>query len=177
MPVSSDWYVSCYFTCITVNGPNSPGQNSRAEMDTYTIDVELEHYYGDRMATSSREAIRRFYLRAVSRCNGAELERYLRLVRAHASVYSSVHHMFSSPFKHMELPLFLSSLVLFISSVVMVFYGETTGIIAAGTSAGLVGMLQCARTLIRYWQRHAMREAVFLEFAEILQKESGEFTR
>jgi hypothetical protein len=146
-------------------------------MDTYTIDVELEHYYGDRMATSSREAIRRFYLRAVSRCNGAELERYLRLVRAHASVYSSVHRMFSSPFKHMELPLFLSSLVLFISSVLMVFYGETTVMVAAGTSAGLVGMLQCGRSLVKYWQRHAVREAVFLEFAEILQKESGEFTR
>lgn len=59
----------------------------------------------------------------------------------------------------------------------MVFYGETTAITAAGISAGLVGMLQCGRSLIKYWQRHAVREAVFLEFAEILRKESGEFIR
>lgn len=142
-------------------------------MDTYTIDIELEHYYGDRMATSSKEACRRFYLRAISRCNGAELERYLRVVRAHASVYSSVHHMFRSPFKHMELPLFLSSLVLFISSVVAVCYGETTALVAAATSAGLVGMMQCALKLINYWQRHAVREAVYHELAELLLQESA----
>lgn len=142
-------------------------------MDTYTIDVELEHYYGDRMATSSKEACRRFYVRAVSRCNGAELERYLRVVKAHASVYSSVHHMFRSPFKHMEMPLFLSSLVLFVSSLVMVFSGETSALIAGGSSAGLLGMMQCARQLIAYWQKHAVREAVFHEFAEFLQQETS----
>lgn len=142
-------------------------------MDTYTIDIELEHYYGDRMSTSSKEACRRFYLRAISRCNGAELERYLRVVRAHASVYSSVHRMFRSPFKHMELPLFLSSLVLFISSVLAIFYGETTALVAAATSAGLVGMMQCTLKLIRYWQRHAVREAVFHELAELLQQEAA----
>lgn len=142
-------------------------------MDTYTIDIELEHYYGDRMSTSSKEACRRFYLRAISRCNGAELERYLRAVRAHASVYSSVHRMFRSPFKHMELPLFLSSLVLFISSVLAIFYGETTALVAAATSAGLVGMMQCTLKLIRYWQRHAVREAVFHELAELLQQEAA----
>lgn len=141
-------------------------------MDTYTIDVELEHYYGDRMASGSKEACRRFYLRAISRLNGAELERYLRIVKAHANAYSSLHHMFRSPFKHMEMPLFLSSLVLFISSVVMVSWGETTAIVAAGISAGLVGMAQCARKLINYWQRHAVREAVFHEFAELLHQET-----
>ncbi|TSK06576.1 MAG: hypothetical protein FPO08_07900 [Geobacter sp.] len=141
-------------------------------MDTYTIDVELEHYYGDRMATSSREACRRFYLRAVSRCNAAELERYLRVVKAHASVYSSVHHMFRSPFKHVELPLFLTSLVLFISSLVMVCTGATSVLIAGGTSAGFLGMVQCARQLIRNWQQHSVREAVFSEFAEFLQQET-----
>jgi len=141
-------------------------------MDTYTIDVELEHYYGDRMATGSREACRRFYVRAVSRCNGAELERYLRMVKAHASVYSSVHHMFRSPFKHVELPLLLTSLVLFIASMVMVFTGETSALIAGGTSAGLIGMLQCARQLIKNWQQHSVREAVFSEFAEFLRQET-----
>lgn len=43
-------------------------------MDTYTIDIELEHYYGDRLAMSNREACHRLYLRAVSRCNGPELQ-------------------------------------------------------------------------------------------------------
>lgn len=141
-------------------------------MDTYTIDVELERYYGDRMSTSSREACRRFYLRAVSRCNGTELERYLRLVKAHASVYSSVHHMFRSPFKHVELPLLLTSLVLFVSSLVMVFYGETSALIAGGISAGLIGVLQCVRQLIRNWEQHSVREAVFSEFAEFLRQET-----
>ena len=142
-------------------------------MDTYTIDIELEHYYGDRMATSSREACRRFYLRAVSRCSGAELERYLRLVKAHASAYSSLHRMFRSPFKHVELPLFLSSLVLFVSSAVMVARGQTAALVAGGASAGLLGMVQCTRQLIRNWQQHSVREAVFVEFAEFLQKETS----
>lgn len=130
-------------------------------MDTYTIDLELEHYYGDRMATGSKEASRRFYIRAVARCSDTELERYLRMVKAHASVYSSVHHMFRSPFKHMELPLLLSSVVLFIASTVMVYNGETSALVAGGISAGMVGALQCVRKLIAYWQKHAVREAVF----------------
>jgi len=142
-------------------------------MDTYTIDVELEHYCGDRMATSSKEACRRFYLRALARCSDSDLERYLRAVKAHASVYSSVHHMFRSPFKHMELPLLLSSLLLFVSSIVMVFIGETSALVAGGISAGLLGALQCARQLVSYWQKHAVREAVFHEFAEFLKQETG----
>lgn len=146
-------------------------------MDTYTIDVELEHYYGDRMATSSKEACRRFYIRAVSRCSEAELDRYLRVVKAHASVYSSVHRMFRSPFKHMELPLLLSSVVLLISSVVMVCSGETSMMVAGGLSAGLVGSLQCVRKLIAYWQKHAVREAVYRELADFLKRETSEAKR
>ena len=143
-------------------------------MDTYTIDIELEHYYGDRMSTSTKEACRRFYIRAISRCNGQELEKYLGKVRAHASAYSSLNRMLRSPFTHMETPLFLSSLVLFISSGVMMYSGEMTGVVAGGTSAGLVGMLHCARKLADYWQKHAVRQAVFSELAEILHQDSSQ---
>jgi len=142
-------------------------------MDTYTIDTELEHYYGDRMATSSREACRRFYVRSVSRFNGSDLERYFANVRAHAQAYSSLNHMFRSPFTHAETPLLLSSLVLLVSSIVMVASGETSALIAGGTSAGLLGALQCGRKLLKYWQEHAVREAVFQEFAEFLLEETG----
>lgn len=143
-------------------------------MDTYTIDIELEHYYGDRMSTSTKEACRRFYIRAISRCNGQELDKYLGKVRAHASAYSSLNRMLRSPFTHMETPLFLSSLVLFISSGVMIYSGEMTWLVAGGTSAGLVGMLHCARKLADYWQKHAVRQAVFHELAEILHRDSSQ---
>lgn len=142
-------------------------------MDTYTIDIELEHYYGDRMAAGSREAVRRFYLRAVSRFGTTDLERYFAKVRAHAEAYSSLSHMFRSPFTHAETPLMLSSLVLLVSSVVMVASGETSVLVAGGTSAGLIGVMQCARKLLHYWQENAVREAVFQEFAELLMEEAG----
>lgn len=141
-------------------------------MDTYTIDIELEHYYGDRLATSSREACRRLYLRAVGRCSGAELDRYLGRIRSHATVYASLSAMLQSPFRHVETPLFLSSLVLFVAGAAMMMTGEMSLIVAGGTSAGLVGMLECARKLAGYWQRHAVREAVFRELAELLLRET-----
>lgn len=149
-------------------------ENGAGKMDTYTIDVELEHYYGDRMATTSREACRRFYLRAVSRCRPAELEKYLGRVKSHAAAYSSLSQMLRSPFAHIETPLFLSSLALFISSLVMLVSGNATMLVAGGTSAGLVGMLHCARKLAHHWQMHAVREAVFHEFAQILEQEQSQ---
>lgn len=139
-------------------------------MDTYTIDTELEHYYDDRMTMSSKEACRRFYLRAVSRCNGVELQRYLALVRAHAAAYSTLNHVLRSPVMHMETPLFLSGLVLLVASFVMVFSGEVGTAVALGASAGLVGMLQCVKKLAGYWQEYSVREAVFRELSEILQE-------
>ena len=143
-------------------------------MDTYTIDVELEHYYGDRMATTSREACRRFYLRAVSRCRPAELERYLGRVKSHAAAYSSLSHMLRSPFAHVETPLFLSSLVLFVSSIVMLVTGQATVLVAGGISGGLVAMLHCARKLAHHREMHAVRAAVFNEFVEILEQEQSQ---
>ena len=141
-------------------------------MDTYTIDTELEHYYGDRMRMSSKEAGRRFYLRAVAHCNGQELEKYLIRVRAHAAVYSKLNHLLRSPVIHVETPLFLSGLVLLIASVVMVFSGQFGALVALGASAGFVGMLECARKLAGYWQQYAVREAVFRELSEILLRET-----
>ncbi|HJV64375.1 MAG TPA: hypothetical protein VJ550_01435 [Geomonas sp.] len=142
-------------------------------MDTYTIDIEIEHYYGDRMATSSREACRRLYLRAVSRFNGAELEKYLHRIQSHAAAYASLNKMLQSPFRHVETPLFLSSLVLFIASLVMAISGDTTPIIAAGMSAAAVGMLNCSRRLFGYRKEYAVREAVFRELVENLNEESA----
>ncbi|MBJ6727236.1 GSU0071 family protein [Geomesophilobacter sediminis] len=138
-------------------------------MDTMIIDIELEHYYRDRLATSSREACRRFYIRAVSRFNGAELETYLARVRSHAVAYASLSHVLRSPFRHMETPLFLSSLVLLLAGIITVVSGETSLIVACGTSAGIVGMFECARKLAKYWERHSVREAVFLELQETLE--------
>lgn len=137
-------------------------------MDTMTIDIELEHYYRDRLGSSNREACRRFYLRAISRFSGAELERYLNRVRAHAGAYASLCHVLSSPFRHMETPLFLSSLILLVAGVVVVGSGETSVLVAGGTSAGIVGMLQCARKLAHYWEKYSIREAVFRELEEAL---------
>lgn len=140
-------------------------------MDTYTIDVELERYYADRMSMTCKEACRRFYLRAISRCNGIELEKYLSRVRHHATAYSSLNRMLRSPVMHMETPLFLSGLVLLVASVVMVFSGELSVLVALGLSAGLVGMLECLRKLNNYWQTYSVREAVFRELSEMLLEE------
>jgi hypothetical protein len=142
-------------------------------MDTYTIDVELEHYYGDRMATSNREACRRLYLRAVSKFSGADLEKYLARVKAHARVYASLSHALRSPLPHVETPLFLSSFVLFIGSIVMIAKGETSIFVAGGFSASIVGMVNCARKLSEYWQSYAVREAVFRELVEELVREKS----
>lgn len=139
-------------------------------MDTYTIDIEIEHYYGDRMASSNREAVRRLYCRAVSKFRSPELEKYLKRVEGHAVAYASLSHMMRSPFRHIETPLFLSSVVLFIASIIMIINGETTGIVAGGMSAGFVGMFNCARKLSGYWQEYAVREAVFRELAENLHE-------
>jgi hypothetical protein len=139
-------------------------------MDTYTIDIELEHYYGDRLAMNGSEACRRFYLRATARFHGAELEKYLQRVRSHARVYASLSQMLQSPFRHMETPLFLSSLVLCVAGGVMIATGEFSTLVAGGTSAGLVGMIECARKLVAFWQRHGVREAVFRELSESLQE-------
>jgi hypothetical protein len=141
-------------------------------MDTYIIDSEIEHYYGDRMATTSREAIRRLYVRAVSRFHSPELEKYLRNVEGHAVAYASLNHMLRSPFRHIETPLFLSSIVLFIASMIMIINGETTGIVAGGMSASIVGMINCARRLTGYWQTYAVKEAVCRELAENLHEGS-----
>ena len=46
-------------------------------MDALTINIELEHYAGDRLTTNNREALRRLYLRAVAHCSGAALAEYL----------------------------------------------------------------------------------------------------
>ncbi|GFO56672.1 hypothetical protein GMSM_36790 [Geomonas sp. Red276] len=135
-------------------------------MDTYTIDIEIEHYYGDRMATSNREACRRLYLRAVSRFNGPDLDHYLDVIRGHAAVYASLSKAMQSPMKHVEMPLFLSSLVLFIASIVTAINGEATPLVAAGMSGAAVGMLNCIRKLAGYWQEYSVREAVFVELAE-----------
>jgi hypothetical protein len=142
-------------------------------MDTYTIDIELEHYYGDRMATSNREACRRLYLRAVSKFNGPDLEKYLSRVKAHAGVYASLSRALSSPMPHVETPLFLSSFVLFIASIVMISRGETSIFVAGGFSASVVGMINCARKLSEYWQMYAVREAVFRELEETLVREKS----
>lgn len=139
-------------------------------MDTYMIDIELEHYYGDRLAMSNREACRRFYLRATARFHGAELEKYLHRASSHARVYASLSRMLQSPFRHMETPLFLSSLILFVAGTVTVATGVFSILVAGGISAGLVGMFECARKLAVFWQRHGVREAVFRELAESLQE-------
>jgi hypothetical protein len=139
-------------------------------MDTYTIDTELEHYYGERLAMNNREASRRFYVRATARFRGAELEKYLQQVSGHARVYASLSRMLQSPLRHMETPLFLSSLVLCAAGVVMIVTGEFSMLVAGGTSAGVVGMIECGRKLVAFWQRHGVREAVFRELAESLRE-------
>jgi len=142
-------------------------------MDTYTIDIELEHYYGERMAMSSKEACRRFYLRAVARCNGVELDKYLARVRSHAVAYSSLNHVLRLPVMHIETPLFLSGLVLVIASLIMVVSGDLSPLVAGGASAGIVGMLQCLKKLSDYWQEYSVREAVFRELSELLVQDNS----
>jgi hypothetical protein len=141
-------------------------------MDTYTIDIEIEHYYGDRMATSSIEACRRLYVRAVSRFSGAELEKYLQVVEAHAAAYASLSHMLRSPSRHIETPLFLSSLIMVIASIITILNGEASVVVAGGMSAGIVGIINCVRRLVSYWRQYSIREAVFKELAENLHREA-----
>ena len=137
-------------------------------MDTFTIDIELEHYYGERVAMNSREACCRLYVRATSRFHGAELEKYLQRVRTHARVYASLSRMFRSPLCHVETPLFLSGLILFTAGIGTALFGTFSPLVAGGTSAGLVGMIACGRKLLAIRQQYAVREAVFLELAERL---------
>jgi hypothetical protein len=141
-------------------------------MDTYTIDIEIEHYYGDRMATTNREAVKRLYVRAVSKFQSPELEKYLTAIEKHAHCYASLSHMLQSPLRHVETPLFLSSLVLVIASIITLANGEASAIVAGGMSAGFVGMFNCARRLSWYWQQYSVREAVFRELAEKLHEVS-----
>ena len=142
-------------------------------MDTATIDNELEHYVGDRLATNNREACRRLYLRAVAHCNGQVLTDYLDNIRVHAAVYASLSHMLQLPSCHIESPLFLSSLTLFVAGIVMMVSGEFSLLVAGGTSAAIVGMIRCGHRYIKLWVENCVREAVFLELAEALRKESG----
>ncbi len=139
-------------------------------MDTYTIDIELEHYYGERVAMNSRDACRRLYIRATARFHGPELDKYLDRVRSHAKAYASLCRMLRSPFRHMEAPLFLSSLILFAAGIAALIFGDFSIPVAGGTSAALVGMVECARKLFAIRRRYALREAVFRELAESMQK-------
>jgi hypothetical protein len=138
-------------------------------MDTLTIDTELERYVGERLATNNREAYRRLYFRAVARCNGPLLADYLESLRAHAAVYASFSHM------HIETPLFLSSLILFVAGIVMMASGDFSLLVAGGTSAAIVGMIRCGQRYFKLWLEHCVREAVFLELAETLREESGHY--
>ena len=140
-------------------------------MDTNRIDTELEHYCDERLAMSIRETSRRFYVRAATRFHGAELEKYLQRVKSHAMAYASLSRTLQSPFCHMETPLLLSSLVLCVTGVVMIASGEVSMIVAGGTAAGIVGIMDCARKLVVFWYRHGVREAVFRELAESLMEE------
>jgi len=54
--------------------------------------------------------------------------------------------------RHIESPLFLSSLTLFV--------------------AGIVGMIHCGRRFIELWLQYAADEAVFRELAEALLNET-----
>lgn len=137
-------------------------------MDTYMIDAELEHYLGERLSSTSRDALRRLQIRSCARFHGAELEEYRRRLRAHARAYARLGRMLQSPFRHMETALFLSSLILFVAGIVMVFTGELSILVACGTAAGLVGMLDCARKLADHWQRYGVMEAVYRELEKKL---------
>jgi hypothetical protein len=142
-------------------------------MDTLTIDTELERYVGERLATNNHEAYRRLYFRAVARCNGPLLADYLESLRTHAAVYASFSHMLRLPTCHIEFPLFLSSLILFVAGIVMMASGEFSLLVAGGTSAAIVGMIRCGQRYFKIWLEHCVREAVFLELAETLREENG----
>jgi hypothetical protein len=142
-------------------------------MDTSTIDYELEHYVEERLATNNREAYRRLYFRAVAHCSGPLLADYLESLRAHAAVYASISHMLRLPFCHIESPLFLSSVTLFVAGIVMIACGEFSLLVAGGTSAAVVGMIRCGQRYFKLWLKHCVREAVFLELAETLRQECG----
>jgi hypothetical protein len=141
-------------------------------MDTVIIDNELEHYVGDRLATNTREACRRLYLRAAARCGGPGLSDYLENLRVHATVYASISHILRLPVCHIEAPLFLSSLTLFVAGIVMMASGDFSLLVAGGSSAAIVGMIRCGHRYIKLWLEHCVREAVFLELAEALAEEN-----
>jgi hypothetical protein len=141
-------------------------------MDTLTINSELEHYVGDRLTTNNREALRRLYLRCVAHCSGPALADYLEQVGHRAMLYAAISHMLKSPSCHIETPLFLSSLALFVAGVVMIVSGDLSIMVAGGTSAGIVGMIHCGHRVIELWTQHGIEEAVFRELAEKLLNES-----
>ena len=141
-------------------------------MDTLTISIELEHYVGDRLTTNNREAFRRLYLRAVAHCSGAALADYLEQLGHRALLYAAISHILKSPFRHIETPLFLSSLTLFVAGIIMIVSGFFSVVVAGGTSVGIVGMLHCGRRVIKLWLQYGVEEAVFRELAEKLLTES-----
>ena len=141
-------------------------------MDTLTINIELERYAGDRLTTSNSEAFRRLYLRSVARCGGPALADYLEQLGHYAMAYAAISHLLKSPLRHIESPLFLSSLTLFAAGVVMMVSGEFSIVVAGGTSAGIVGMIHCGRRFIQLWLQYGVEEAVFLELAETLLNET-----
>jgi hypothetical protein len=143
-------------------------------MDTLTINSELEHYVGDRLTTNNSEALRRLYLRAVARCGGPVLTDYLEQLGRYAAAYAAVSHMLKSPMRHIESPLFLSSLTLVVAGVIMMVSGEFSVVVAGGTSAGIVGMIHCGRRFIKLWLQYAIDEAVFRELAETLLNKTNE---
>jgi len=143
-------------------------------MDTLTINNELEHYVGDRLTTSNSEAIRRLYLRSVARCSGPVLSDYLEQLGHYAAAYAAISHMLKSPLRHIETPLFLSSLTLFVAGIVMMVSGEFSAVVAGGTSAGIMGMNHCGRRFIKLRLQYGIEEAVYRELAETLLDEKSE---
>ncbi len=141
-------------------------------MDTLTINIELEHYVGDRLTTNNREAFRRLYLRCVARCSGPALADCLEQLGHRAMVYAAISHILKSPFRHIETPLFLSSLTLFVAGIVMIVSGAFSVVVAGGTSAGIVGMIHCGGRVIELWMQHGVEEAIFRELAETLLNET-----
>lgn len=140
-------------------------------MDTYTIHIELEHYVGDRLSTDTKEAFRRLYFRAVSRFSGQELAEYLQILRRYAVAYASVSHTLKRPFRHMESPLFFSSLILFVTGIIVMVSGEFSAFVACGTSASIVGMVHCLRRFIELRRLYGTQELLYRELAETLLQE------
>lgn len=142
-------------------------------MDTLTINNELERYAGDRLATNNREALRRLYLRSVARCGGLALAEYLKQLGHYAKAYAAISRLLKSPLRHVESPLFLSSLTLFVAGVITMVSGEFSVVVAGGASAGIVGMIHCGRRFFELWLQYAIEEAVFRELAETLLNETN----